>query len=419
MAKRQTSEVALLSGDPVRIAFIGCGGMSRLHLGSWGALHARGAAFRVVAAADAIEALAAGHAQTAEAWQGHPVSVYTDWRRMIETERPEAVDVCTPHHLHHEVAAACLEAGVDVIVEKPLGVTLRAARRMVETARRTGRILAVGEQVRRWPGPRALGWAARGEGLLGAPRLVSIQHVGGSRQDPTLTRLPGAMAWRLDRRQAGGGVVLDVGVHMADMLLHCFGPIRRATATTSCFGNLPHADGRRADVEDAASILLEFEQGFGCTWTHASVLAGEAVHNNAYHGTGGSVVAPGFYPQAPRFTRWDREQVLEPEAFLGAYLDSLAPEERERLFPAWVAEDPRHAPGPDLGVRLELAEFLDSVRTRRAPEVGAAEGLSAQAIAATILESAHLGGQPLLVDDVLSGRVSGYQDPIDQALGLL
>ena len=407
-----------MPGDAVKVAFIGCGGMSREHLGAWRALHGKGAAFRVVGAADAVEALAAGHAQAAEQWQGAPAAAHTDWRRMIEECRPDAVDVCTPHHLHHEVACGCLQAGIDVIVEKPLAVTLRAGRRMLEAARRGGRILAVAEQVRRWPGPRALAWAAQG-GDLGRPLFVSIQFVGGGHLPPGAAGLPGPMPWRLDRAQSGGGVAIDIGVHMADMLLCCFGPIRRVTATAARFVDLPYADGRRPEVEDALAMLLEFESGLTCTWAHASILGGAAVHTNAYHGTGGSLVAEGFYPTHPRFTRWDRQVVEEPEAFMGRYLAGLPPAERERLFPSWVAPEPLRHRGPDIGVQLELADFLEAVRSRRAPEVSGEEGYAAQAVAVSMLESAHLGGQPIHVADVAAGRVSRYQDPIDAPLQLL
>jgi len=407
-----------MAGDPVRLAFIGCGGMSRSHLHGWRALHGKGAAFEVVAAADAVESLAAGHARTAEEFQGRPATVHTDWRRMVEEVRPDAVDICTPHHLHHEIACACMEAGVDVIVEKPLAVTLRAGRRMLDVAARTGRILAVAEQVRRWPGPRALAWAAGG-GPLGRPLLAAILHVGGSRRDPAATAHTGPMPWRLDRQQSGGGVIIDVGVHMADMLLYCFGPIRRITAQGGGIDGRPFADGRTPSVEDAAGILLEFESGMTATWTHAGVLAGEPVHRNAYYGTGGSVTADGFYPQAPRFTAADGQSEVDPAGLVGAYLAALAPAERERVFPEWVCPDPAQQIGRDIGIQLELAEFLGSVRTRRAPEVAGAEGFAAQAVAAAILESVHAGGQPLLVADVAAGAVSAYQDGIDLPLGLL
>ncbi len=406
-----------MAEEPVRLAFIGCGGMSRTHVRGWGALHAKGANFKVVGAADAVESLAAGHAATVAGWQGQTPAVYTDWRRMVEECKPTAVDVCTPHHLHHEVACGCMEAGVDVIVEKPLAVTLRAARRMLAAAGKTSAILAVAEQVRRWPGPRALAWAAGG-GPLGTPLLCSIQHVGGARRDPAIQTVPQPMPWRLERVSAGGGVVVDIGVHMADLLLRCFGPIRRVTASCRCFADLTYGDGRRPSVEDAAFIQLEFDSGMSGTWTHAGRLAGEGVQNNTYYGTGGSVVAPGFYPRVPRFTSWDGDGVMEGPQFIAAYLAALTAPERERLFPSWVAADPLQPKGGDLGIQLELADFLDAVRTRRRPEVGGAEGLAAQAVSAAILESAELGGQPVLLDDVVSGRVSRYQDPIDAALGL-
>lgn len=411
--------------EPLRLAFIGCGGMSRTHLRAWGSLRRKGAAFTVVGVADPVPALAAGHAEAVSGWQGPAPAIHADWRRMIEACRPDAVDVCTPHHLHHAVACGCLEAGVHVIVEKPIAVTLRAARRMLATAERASRVLAVAEQVRRWPGPRALAWAANG-GPLGTPLLCCIQHVGGARRDSAAMTLPPPLPWRLDRLSAGGGVVMDIGVHMTDLLLRCFGPVRTVTATCRRFADPAYADGRRASVEDAALILLEFDSGLRAMWTHAGRLAGEGVQNNSYYGTGGSLVAPGFYPRAPRFTGPDRETVQEAREFVGAYVAALAEAERERLFPAWVmpgtdwaATDPLHQQERDLGVQLELADFLDAIRLRRPPEVGGAEGMAAQAVAAAILESAELQGQPLSVADVACGRISAYQDPIDAALDLL
>lgn len=407
-----------MAGEPVRLAFIGCGGMSRSHLHGWRALHSKGAAFEVVGCADALESLAAGHARTAAEFQGRAPAVYTDWRRMVEEIRPDAVDICTPHDLHHVVACGCLEAGVDAIVEKPLAITLRAGRRMLETAARTGRILAVAEQVRRWPGPRALAWAAQG-GPLGRPLAATIVHAGGSRRDPGASARGGPMPWRLDRLQSGGGVIIDVGVHMADMLLACFGPIRRVTAQAGCLDPRPFEDGRSPSVEDIAGILLEFESGMTATWTQAGVLAGEPLHRNAYFGSGGSVLAEGYYPEAPRFTAADRSSELDAPALVGAYLQALAPAERERVFPAWVCPDPVEFIGRDIGVQLELADFLDAVRSRRGPEVAGAEGFAAQAVAAAVLESAEAGGQPLVVAEVAAGEVSLYQDGIDTALGLL
>lgn len=109
---------------------------------AWGNLYREGARFTVVGVADPVEALAAGRAATAAAWQGDIPAVHADWARMIEVCRPAAVDVCTPHHLHHVVARGCLAAGVGGIVEKPLAVTLRAACQLLAASELTGRILA-------------------------------------------------------------------------------------------------------------------------------------------------------------------------------------------------------------------------------------------------------------------------------------
>ncbi len=146
-----------------RIAFIGCGGMASAHLNAYLELKRKGLdIFDIVAVADPVKESTARFVDSISKVQPSPkVERYKDYEKMLKEQNPDGVDICTPHHLHHTCAIACFESGADAIVEKPLGVTMKAARKMVESAREHNKWLAVAEQVRRWIGPRAVGWAIR------------------------------------------------------------------------------------------------------------------------------------------------------------------------------------------------------------------------------------------------------------------
>lgn len=81
---------------------------------------------------------------------------YTDHRRMLEEERPEAVSVAVPTALHESVGLDALEAGAHVLIEKPIAATLEGARRLIDRARERGRQLMIGHVVRFNPALQAL-----------------------------------------------------------------------------------------------------------------------------------------------------------------------------------------------------------------------------------------------------------------------
>ncbi|MGI6460012.1 MAG: Gfo/Idh/MocA family protein [Candidatus Hydrogenedentales bacterium] len=81
----------------------------------------------------------------------NPVTLYSDYRRMIEREQLDAVVIATPDHWHALQTIDACEAGLDVYVEKPLSITIHEGRRMIEAVRRTNRVVQVGIQRRSCP----------------------------------------------------------------------------------------------------------------------------------------------------------------------------------------------------------------------------------------------------------------------------
>lgn len=167
-----------------------------------------------------------------------------DAEALIARDDLDAVVVCTPNHLHEEMAIAALEAGKHVFVERPLATTSAGAARVIEAAERAGTVLAVGMPHRFRPGVIALrDFVAGGE-------LGEVYAVRGS----WMTRLmPGSRhTWRYDRG-AGGGALIDLGVPALDLCMWLVGypKVKRVSCVMS----------PKDAVEDAATLMAETEGG--------------------------------------------------------------------------------------------------------------------------------------------------------------
>jgi len=405
----------------VKVVFIGCGGMAGAHLRGFIELKRKGVdIFDIVALADPDEQRTAKFATDISEVQPSPkVARYTDFEKMLSERKPDAADVCTPHFLHHNCAIACFEAGVDVIVEKPLGVTMKAGRKMIDSAKEHGRILAIAEQVRRWIGPRATGWALE-NGLIGAPRMFFAQIMRAADVDPADMVVRGRpLTWRQNKLTGGGGPVFDGGVHYADLLIHYFGDLDSVYAHTGRFGGLKHLDQSGAatptSVEDTSITSLKFKSGVVGTWNWSSVAFGRALNYTAYYGAQGSIYADGIYPNAPHLQLWDGTEKA-PGELIGEFLAAVGKDTIDRYFPPELGLDPATAGGQH-GVTLEVYDFLQAVRDRREPEMDGWDGLVAQAVPMAFYESAACG-EAVKVDDVLSGRVDAYQREVNEKWGI-
>jgi predicted dehydrogenase len=202
-----------------------------------------------------------------------------DDEALIARDDLDAVVICTPNYLHEEMAIAALEAGKHALVERPLALTSKGAARVVEAAERAGRVLVAGMPHRLRPGVTALrDFVAGGE-------LGDLYAVRGS----WMTRLmPGSRhTWRYDRRAAGGGALMDLGVPALDLCLWLIGypAMKRVTCVTSPPG---------ASVEDAATLMAETAEGGIALTLEVSnrLFAGEDRHYARVMGTEGSGSLP-------------------------------------------------------------------------------------------------------------------------------
>src|SRR5687768_17894472 len=147
-------------------------------------------------------------------------SVETDWRRVLERNDVDLVDVCTPGDTHAEIAIAALEAGKHVLCEKPLANTVAEAQAMAEAAARAatrGVRSMVGFTYRRVPAI-ALARKLVADGRLGDLRHVRAQYLQDWIADPAAP-----MSWRLDKDKAGSGALGDIGAHIVDLTQYITG----------------------------------------------------------------------------------------------------------------------------------------------------------------------------------------------------
>ncbi|WP_334172396.1 Gfo/Idh/MocA family protein [Sinomonas sp.] len=140
-------------------------------------------------------------------------SAETDWRRLVERDDIDLIDICTPGDTHAEIAIAALEAGKHVLCEKPLANSVAEAERMTDAAEEAaarGVMSMCGFSYRRTP---ALSLAKR---LVDSGALGTIRHVRAQYLQDWLTDENAPLTWRLDKSKSGSGSLGDIGAHIID-----------------------------------------------------------------------------------------------------------------------------------------------------------------------------------------------------------
>ncbi len=190
-------------------------------------------------------------------------SIETDWRRLVEREDIDAIDVCTPNNTHAEIAIAAAEAGKTVLCEKPLAMDLVQGQAMVDAVEKAGVANTVWYNYRRVP---AVTLAKR---LIDEGRLGKVFHYRAQfLQDWTISSdLPqgGAGLWRLDAAAAGSGVTGDLLAHCIDTALWLNGRIDDVSAMTETFikERKHNLTGKveKVGIDDACAFMCRFENG--------------------------------------------------------------------------------------------------------------------------------------------------------------
>src|SRR4029079_235048 len=210
----------------------------------------------------AVCARNAGQAQAFAARWGYE-SVETDWKKLVARKDIDAVDICVPNNLHHDIAVAAAKAGKMVLCEKPLSMDTKEGQKMVAAVEKAGVPNMVWYNYRRVPAV-TLARHLIDEGRLG--RIFHYRAV--FLQDWTISAdLPqgGNALWRLDAKAAVSGVPGDLLAHCIDTALWLNGKLSTVSAMTETFikerKHTITGKVEKVGIDDACAFIGRFDNG--------------------------------------------------------------------------------------------------------------------------------------------------------------
>jgi predicted dehydrogenase len=292
---------------------------------------------------------------------------YTDWRVMLDKEKPDLVSIVTPPALHKEMTIAAFEAGAHVICEKPLAMNADETRAMLDAAEKHQKVHVVNHEFRYIPA-RYYQRVLLDEGYIGKPLLLEGTEFSGWRRDAT-----DKWDWWSDK-DMGGGMYGALGSHYLDTF-RWWTDANIATITGQLripYNSRPDADGNPIPVtaDDGASMLMTLSNGVNAILNMSSVASG-FVKRLVIHGSEGALVVENNKTLQGR-TKGEKD--LHPIKIPDQYVPPLwTPDENLLVGPFYKLVDltVQKIYGHELSdPRLEPANFADGIEIQKALDAG-------------------------------------------------
>ena len=260
----------------------------------------------------------------------------------------DAVYISTTNEWHESQTLVAVAAGKHVLCEKPLALSLESAQRMVAAAAGAGVVMGTNHHLRNAATHRTIRELIRA-GAIGQPLAARVFHA--------VHLPPHLRGWRIDRPDAGGGVILDITVHDADTLRFALGDeVTEVTAMTANQGM------GRAGLEDAVMGVMRFRDGVVAQF-HDAFTAPHASTGFEVHGTEGSLYGRDVMTQRP----------IGTVTIFRDGGEEAVPVEHENLY--------------ERSVRC----FNAAIRGEGEPAATGADGIKSLAVALAVRESAQKG----------------------------
>lgn len=310
-------------------------------------------------------------------------STETDWRKLIERDDIDAVDICTPNDTHAEIAIAAAKAGKMILCEKPLARNLEESQVMVDV------IEAAGVKNTVWYNYRRIPAVTLAKNIIASGKLGKIYHYRANfLQDWTINEnLPqgGEALWRMDAAVAGSGVVGDLLSHCVDTAIWLNGGIKEVSGMTETFvkERMHQLTGKveQVHIDDACSFFCKFNNGsLGLFESTRYARGHKALYTFEINGANASI-------------RWDLHDLNRLEYFDNGDESNLrgwrsihvTDGEQPYMNKWWV---------PGLGIGYEhsfvhqVADFLKSLETGEPCSPTFKEALETQKVCQAVLDSA-------------------------------
>ncbi len=298
---------------------------------------------------DVISVMSANPDRAAKYAREHGIAnATTSLADLVTAKEIDAVYISTTNDLHRDQVFAAAAAGKHVLCEKPLALTLADARAMVGECRKRGVTLGTNHHLRNAATHRAMRTAIK-DGQIGKPLFARVFHS---------VYLPAHLqGWRLERPEAGGGVVLDITVHDADTLRFVLDDEPTSVIAMTSHGGMGRAgleDGVMGAIRFSSGLLAQFHDGFTTRY---------ATTGFEVHGDSGSLIGRDCMTQAPKGDVLLRTSSGEEALKL----------EHEKLYTR--------------SIRL----FQEAVQGRGAPSATGEDGVKSLSVAISTLQAARSG----------------------------
>ena len=274
----------------------------------------------------------------------------------------DAIYIASPANMHLEQAIACAKGKKHVLCEKPLGMTVKEAEKMIKICREEGVFLGVGLMMR-FVKQHEAAMKMIQEGKLGKPVYGRAQL--------SCWYPPMQGAWRQDPKTGGGGSLMDMGSHCMDLLEMFFGKVK----SVNCFIN---RNVHSYKSEDSAVVSMFFENGaLGTVDTYFCIPDNSSKNVLELYGSKGSILAKGTIGQGP---------AGEMIAFLEGDNSGYNAKQERNAGDGFVIN-----PEPVNTYLSEIEEFSSAILEKREPENNFKLGLQSQKILEACYKSAKSG----------------------------
>jgi predicted dehydrogenase len=360
---------------------------------------------------------------------GHSPLVFTSIDEMKrKVSDLQAVIVTTDAGSHQQVVCTAFDLGLHVLCEKPLGLTPHACNLILAAQKLSGKLLSVAENYRRDPMSR-LTKGLINSGVIGSPRLL-IEVSAGSSNQILIT------PWR--HMKETGGMLLDGGVHNADLMFYFLGDVQEVYAKTALWEKrrvkpdnsgalagfydrwyVEMPDSIEATAEDSLISVVQFESGAIGNWTQCFAAHGKGFGYKIIYGSEGSLVPGGIRNGISPSLKRDHGDELSGDVLLSLVPNFALDEITSLLFgkERLVSYNlPFHEVDRKL-LAIEIYELAKSIINGQALEVDGFLGRRAVALCYAAFESGILN-RPVCLNEVEQELVNIYSRQIGQNISI-
>ncbi len=355
----------------VKIGVIGCGAIGPVHCDAIKGVEGA----KLVGVCDVVKERAKALADK------HGVKAYTSVKKMLDDV--DAVTLGIPSGHHAKVGVQVAEAGKHLLCEKPIDVSVKAARKLIEAGRRNKVALTVVSQHRFAKDIRALREAAQNDGL--GQLVAGDAYIKWFRTQAYYDSGDWRGTWKLD----GGGCLMNQGVHYVDMIQWVMGGVKSVQAQVRT------ATHERIEVEDVAQALVEYKNGAtGIIYGSTAVYPGLGERMEV-HGRYGTVVVEG-----DKIKVWEADKEAASEGKYGRGVQQQPTPNLQVHDQASAAGTGASDPSAIWGEqhRLQVEDWVQAITDKRDPFITGEMALEPVKVILAIYKSARNGGKRVEIE---------------------